>query len=650
LGYNRDTLFGEETLRKSERGITFKAILIGTILIPIHAYWVFYLESIRGGAYPTCVSLFYNVVFCIFILILLNFLLNKLSAKLVLNEGELLIIYAMLCMVTALTGHDIVQVLGPAISHGFWFATPENEWAELFHSYIPPWLSLSDKSILEDYYKGESTLYMAERLRGWLKPVLWWSAFLFALLLVMNCINVIIRKQWTEQERLSYPITQLPLAMMRDANVSNFLRQRLMWIGFAIAAGISILNGLNALYPTIPALRTKTYDLRPFFTEKPWNAIGWTPISLYPFVIGLSFFIPLDLSFSSWFFYLFWKAERIFGAMIGLRGLPRFPYVNEQSFGAYIGIFIFGIWTSRKHLEKVFRQVFTLQKKENDSEESKQYRAATVGIFLGMVFLIGFCYRGGMPFWVILLSFLIYYAVSIAITRMRAELGSPVHDLHFSGPERIMPMIFGSRFFNGSTLTMFAFFNGFNRAYRGHPMPHQLESLKMAERMKISGVGVSLAIIFASAFGALAAFWAMLHIAYRVGATNSAIRWFGQEAFNRLQNLMNNPTSTDYQGLSFISIGLLFSFFLMTMRRRFIWWSFHPAGYAVSGSWQMNTVWFPILLSWLVKTIILKYGGLKAHRRAIPFFLGLILGEFVVGSIWMILELATGVRMYSFWI
>jgi len=86
------------------------------------------------------------------------------------------------------------------------------------------------------------------------------------------------------------------------------------------------------------------------------------------------------------------------------------------------------------------------------------------------------------------------------------------------------------------------------------------------------------------------------------------------------------------------------------MRRRFIWWSFHPAGYTVSGSWQMNTVWLPILLSWLAKTIILKYGGLKAHRNAIPFFLGLILGGFVIGSIWMVLELAIGVRMYSFWI
>ncbi|HIE26745.1 TPA: hypothetical protein EYP66_05625, partial [Candidatus Poribacteria bacterium] len=377
-------------MRENSRVATLKTILIGSILIPIQAYWVFYLESIRGGAYPTCVSLFYNVVFAIFILILFNFLLNRLSPKFILREGELLIIYAMLCMVTALAGHDMVQVLGPALSHGFWFATPENEWTELFHSYIPTWLSVSDKGILEEYYKGESTLYTVEHLRGWLKPVLWWSAFLFVILLIMNCINVLIRKQWTERERLSYPITQLPLAMMRNAGASHFLRQKLMWIGFSIAAGISILNGLNALYPQIPALRTKTYDLRPFFTEKPWNAIGWTPISLYPFVIGLSFFIPLDLSFSSWFFYLFWKAERIFGAMLGLRGLPRFPYVNEQSFGAYIGIFILGLWVSRNHLKAVFRQVFTRQKAD-DSAETTRYRLAVAGVFLGMVFLIGFC-------------------------------------------------------------------------------------------------------------------------------------------------------------------------------------------------------------------------------------------------------------------
>ena len=44
-------------------------------------------------------------------------------------------------------------------------------------------------------------------------PVLIWTGFIATLLFVMQCINVILRKQWTDRERLSYPIIQLPLEM-----------------------------------------------------------------------------------------------------------------------------------------------------------------------------------------------------------------------------------------------------------------------------------------------------------------------------------------------------------------------------------------------------------------------------------------------------
>jgi hypothetical protein len=59
---------------------------------------------------------------------------------------------------------------------------------------------------------------------------------------------------------------------------------------------------------------------------------------------------------------------------------------------------------------------------------------------------------------------------------------------------------------------------------------------------------------------------------------------------------------------------------------RFIWWSLHPAGFAVSSSWSMNVLWSSIFISWAIKFAILKIGGLKLHRQSIPFFLGLILG------------------------
>jgi hypothetical protein len=83
---------------------------------------------------------------------------------------------------------------------------------------------------------------------------------------------------------------------------------------------------------------------------------------------------------------------------------------------------------------------------------------------------------------------------------------------------------------------------------------------------------------------------------------------------------------------------------------RFFWWPFHPAGYAITTSWGMNIIWSCLFFSWLIKSVILKYGGLKIHRQAIPFFLGLILGEFTVGSLWTIIGIVFGVQTYGFWV
>ena len=84
--------------------------------------------------------------------------------------------------------------------------------------------------------------------------------------------------------------------------------------------------------------------------------------------------MPLDLSFSCWFFYLFRKMQRVGGAIIGVRGLPGFPYDRQQSLGAYLGLAIFAVWASRKYLAEVFKQVTTGRSSLDESVEPMRYR------------------------------------------------------------------------------------------------------------------------------------------------------------------------------------------------------------------------------------------------------------------------------------
>ena len=65
----------------------------------------------------------------------------------------MVLIYVMLCVSSAIAGHDMIQRLFPLIGHAFYFAAPENDWQELFHRYVPRWLVVTDKSVLAGYYK-----------------------------------------------------------------------------------------------------------------------------------------------------------------------------------------------------------------------------------------------------------------------------------------------------------------------------------------------------------------------------------------------------------------------------------------------------------------------------------------------------------------
>jgi len=266
-----------------------------------------------------------------------------------------------------------------------------------------------------------------------------------------------------------------------------------------------------------------------------------------------------------------------------------------------------------------------------------------------------FCIKAGMSVWVIPVYFFIYYVLWTTITRIRAQLGPPVHDFwsytsgqSFGHPDMMMVPLLGTRLLGSGTLTMFSFFWWFNKGFRGHPAPHQLEAFKLSEQSNMENKRMFLAIILATIVGMIACLWTLLHYSYKFGAPG--VDYYGGVYFNGyLSRWLSNPETTDYNVLIAIVMGLLFTIFLSGMRMRFIGWQFHPVGYALSGSWTMNLVWFVFFISWLIKLSILKYGGLKAYRHAIPFFFGLILGEFTIGSMWTIVGIIFNIPSYAFW-
>ena len=288
----------------SKSCVTPRSVILALVLIPINAYWIIQAEYVRSSGQPilpTCISLFFNVVCIISALVLLNALIRKIAPRLALTQGELLAIYYMLCIASFIAGEEIMQTLISLSGHAFWFATPENEW-QVFHRYLPEWLTVREKSVLEWVYESQTAGYLPEYIRSlsaWLPMIFAWSGFLTILVFVMYCINAILRRQWMDNERLSYPVVRLPLELVNDAGSLNFFGKKTVLAGMMVAAFVSLINGFSFLYPVIPSIPVKRLEIGHLFTIAPWNAIGRTYISFYPFVIGLGFLIPLHLSFSS---------------------------------------------------------------------------------------------------------------------------------------------------------------------------------------------------------------------------------------------------------------------------------------------------------------------------------------------------------------
>lgn len=632
--------------------IRLRAFILGLLLIPVDSYWIIMIEKVNIGPFPTIISIFANVIFILALLALVNTLLRRVFPRLAFSQAEMLLVYSMVAIGAALCGHDLIPNLVGMMARPWYFATPENRWAETFIPYLPHWLSVTDINVLKPLYEGNSSLYIAWHWLFWLKPILFWLVFIITLVWVMMCINTLIRKQWMERERLSFPLVHLPSSMTEPKG--ELWKNRLFWLGFAVAAGIGLLNGLAVYYPNVPVINVGLQMILTDLMDKPWNAMGWTPYSFYPFVIGIGFLLPADLSFSCWFFYWFWKMQLVVSSMLGYDTVPDFPYIRHQAFGGYMAIILTLAWTSRGYLKQVWLRIVNRKSELDDSDEPMSYRTAALGILGGFILCCVFMVKIGLSPWLAVISFLIYFILATAITRMRAELGPPVHDLHFSGPDYMLTTSLGLGNMNKADMVGLSYFYWFNRAYRAHPMPVILEGMKMAQVTRSSQRKFIVGMMLAAVVGAIAAFWANLHLGYQLGFLSKFHfeDGFAKEAFANLDYWWHEPDNLTKPnaGANVAMLGGFgFCILLSCIRLSMFNWPFHPIGYAISGSWSMNLVWAPLAIAWLLKIITLRFGGLRTYKTAVPFFLGLILGEMMMGSIWSLIGIIFKIPYYSFW-
>ena len=106
--------------------VTPRAVGIAMVLMPLNAWWIIRMEVVRYAGHPTTISLFFNVVFVLAVLLLLNVAVRRIRPRWASAPGEMLTVYVMLALSSALCGHDMIEVLTPMLAHVHEYARPEN--------------------------------------------------------------------------------------------------------------------------------------------------------------------------------------------------------------------------------------------------------------------------------------------------------------------------------------------------------------------------------------------------------------------------------------------------------------------------------------------------------------------------------------------
>jgi len=193
-----------------KQGLTLKVLLTGIagviIICAVEPYNSFYARGTHlvDSYFPI------GAFFLFLIIILINALLKVLKPSYVFTPAELLVIWCMMIVIEAIPYSGLIRYLFPAMVAPTYFATPENEWHDLFKPYLSDWVVPKDENAIKYFFDGLPSGQPVP-WGAWFKPLIAWSSFVIIVYFVMMCLCVILRKQWVERERLSFAWCKYPL-------------------------------------------------------------------------------------------------------------------------------------------------------------------------------------------------------------------------------------------------------------------------------------------------------------------------------------------------------------------------------------------------------------------------------------------------------
>ncbi len=657
-------------LRGREGGVTLRVVVLCLTLAALFGYALPVIDykiynTFLGGSHLPAGA----IGVLLLLLLVVNPLLKLARAKWALSRNEALTVYISCLFSSLVPGHGSENFLIPNLIAPFYYATRENKWLEFLSPYVMPWMMPAvnadgtvNRAVVDGWYQGIPA-GASVPWGAWLVPLGFWIGFVLISYAMFGCLSVILRAQWAEREALAFPLLKLPLTMTEDMDapgksglVSGFFRNPMMWSGFGIAVFIQMMKGLHVYFPDFPDFPT-SIPAGPLLSEAPWNQIGgMQDISVFPMVVGITYLLTSEISFSLWFFYLFLKFQNIVAYSAGyprdtLPGADGFPdkiFTGNQVGGCYLAYVALILWTGREHFKHVaLRAIGRAKAREGEATEMISYPLAFWGFIVSIALMIGATVASGVRADIAIALWFSYLVLAIGLSRVAVE-GGMLALQHHTNPLGAIARLLGSGPSGWMTLdngvTSAAFFQqGMVNHMRGFIMPSFIHSFKLAHDHKISRKPLGALIVTTILIAVVVSWITTVNLGYNAeGALSFGHKWWsqqgGQNSVNFIKLMNGSNRGSAPVAWFWLSFGGALTWGMMLMRSRFAWFPLHPIGYIMSLSYSSATFWFSIFLGWMCKGLISKFGGGDAYRKTIPLFLGLALGDVFMIFFWLVID------------
>ena len=191
-------------------------------------------------------------------LILLSLVLNPLLRLTRLmepfNRGEIMTLFAALCVSAGISSFGLVDQLVPLIATPFnsEYATPQSGWTKDVTPYLNRALYITDMARIKEYREGFPSaegLWRKIPWSLWVKPLALWMIFVFAIYGVFYSLAMLLYDSWARREKLIFPLARLPEDLLNDegapaGTLSSTLHSGLFWIGFLFVLLLLSYNGV----------------------------------------------------------------------------------------------------------------------------------------------------------------------------------------------------------------------------------------------------------------------------------------------------------------------------------------------------------------------------------------------------------------------